>query len=324
MNKLKVWSFRHVSHALLALMCLAAPTWAQTTLASSEQKTTSGTQKTTSKNSIETSKYGVNRPMGDTYAALGPESNEQSRLVVYRNPNAKQQSVMTVYINGSYHTSLMQAAFTKICLPEPAIQVRTRLRPANQPVNVEQDKNISLTVGKGKTQYVRVAELPDGTTQMDVVTAKVAGNELQHTREQMHALSRVESASPCEDNKVADTLNGVVLVAYIEFEAGRSRLTEMNSTGLQELDRLVTKLKAQPKSQDVMNLQVVGYANDGDKKTPNKQLAQNRAKTVEDYILSQGVKTKSLRSDARAEKATTYNSRRNNSVVVVSATIEQP
>lgn len=309
MNSLQIWSFRYLPHALLALMCLATPVRAQTIAPAAAQ--------------IAGGKYGVGRPMGEAYASASI-TNTQSRLVVYRNPNAKQQSVMTVFINGSYHTSLMQSGFTKICLTEPAIQVRTRLRPVNQAVNVEQDKNVSLLVHKGQTQYVRVAEMPDGTTQMDVVSAKVAGTELQHTREQMHALSRVEAATPCEDNKAADALSGVVLVAYIEFEAGRSRLTEMSATGLQELDRLVAKLKAQPHSQEVMNLQVVGYANDGDKKTPSKQLAQNRAKTVEDYILSQGVRPKTLSSDARSDKAATHNARKSNSVVVVSATVEQP
>lgn len=309
MNPIEVWLLRCAPHALLALMCLAAPAWAQTTMPSGAQ--------------TAVSKYGVGRPMGDAYA-LATASNEQSRLVVYRNPNDKQQSVVTVYVNGSYHTSLMQAGFTKICLTEPLIQVRTRLRPVNQAVILEQDKDVSLTVNKGQTQYVRVAELPDGTAQMEVVTAKVASNELQKTREQMHALSRVEGARPCDDIKTADSLSGVVLVAYIEFEAGRSRLTEMNATGLQELDRLVAKLKAQPQSQQVMNLQVVGYANDGDKKVPNKELAKNRAKTVEDYILSQGVRPKSLSSDARAERASSHTTRKRNSVVVVSATVEQP
>ena len=289
MNRLKVWSCWCALHALLALMCLTVPAWAQTTASTTDTQ-------------APTSKYGVGRPMGDVYAALAPITSAQSRLVVYRNPNAKQQSVMTVYVNDGYHTSLMQAGFTKICMTDANIHVRTRLRPVGQPVNVLQDKALSLTVPKGQTQYMRLTELADGTTQMDVVTAKVAAAELPKTREQMHALSRVESAVPCEDNKNADNLNGVVLVAYIEFEAGRSRLTEMNSAGLRELDRLVQKLKTQTQTPELMNLQVVGYANDGDKKTPSKQLAQNRAKTVEDYILSQGVKPKTLSSDARTDK----------------------
>jgi outer membrane protein OmpA-like peptidoglycan-associated protein len=324
MNQLKVWSFRHVPHALLALMCLAAPVWAQTTTSSGVQSTTSAANKTTPKETAATNKYGVGRPMGDVYAASTTVPSDQSRLVVYRNPNAKQQSVMTVYVNGSYHTSLMQAGFSKICLPDPSIHVRTRLRPVNQPVNVEQDKTVSLMVNKGQTQYVRVTELADGASQMELVTAKVAATELPKTREQMHALSRVEGASTCEDTQTADSLNGVVLVAYIEFESGRSRLTDLNSTGLRELDHLVQKLKSQPQTQEQMNLQVVGYANDGDKKTPSKQLAQSRAKTVEDYILSHGVKPKTLNSDVRTDKASVTGAGKANSVVVVSATIEQP
>jgi outer membrane protein OmpA-like peptidoglycan-associated protein len=262
--------------------------------------------------------------MGDVYAAAALSSGDKSRVVVYRNPNADQQSVMTLYINGSYHTSLMQAGYSKICLTEPSIHVRSRLRPVNQSVNVELDKSISLTVPKGQTQYLRVTESTDGTTQMDVVTARVAAQELPKTREQMHALSRVEAATPCNDSKAAETLDGVVLVAYVEFESGRSRLTDMKSSDLHELDRLVEKLKSQSHNQSLMRLQVVGYANDGDKKTPSKQLAQNRAKTVEDYIMGQGVKPKTLSSDARSGKAVGATAGKTNSVVVVSATLEQP
>ncbi len=304
-------ALKRVCLALLCSACFAVPVCAQ-----SSQPAPAA--------AVVTSKFGVGRPMGDAYAAAAVSPGNKSRLVVYRNPNAQQQSVMTLYINGSYHTSLMQAGFSKICLTEPSIHVRSRLRPVNQAVNPELDKSVSLTVPKGQTQYVRVAESTDGTTQLEVVTARVASQDLPKTREQMHALSRVEAATPCDDTKTAETLEGVVLVAYVEFEAGRSRLTDMKSSDLHELDRLVEKLKAQSQNQSLMRLQVVGYANDGDKKTPSKQLAQNRAKTVEDYIMAQGVKPKTLSSDARSGKAVGAETGKTNSVVVVSATLEQP
>jgi OOP family OmpA-OmpF porin len=296
----------------LVLLGLAIPALAQSTA------------KASGKEEAVAAKYGVGRPMGDAYVASATVPADKSSLVVYRNPNAQQQSVMTVYINGSYHTSLMQAGFSKVCLAETNLDVRTRLRPVNQPVNIALDKNVSLSISKGQTQYVRVAELADGNTQMEVVSAKVAGNELKKTREQMHALSRVEGASPCEDRKTAEALDGVVLVAYIEFATGKSRLLDMMPADLMELDRLVEKLKAQAQNQALMRVQVVGYANDGDKKNPNKHLAELRARTVEDYIVSQGVKPKTLKSEVRAEKNTLAPSNKSNSVVVVSASVEQP
>jgi OOP family OmpA-OmpF porin len=296
----------------LVLLGLAIPALAQSTA------------KASGKEEAVAAKYGVGRPMGDAYVASATVPADKSSLVVYRNPNAQQQSVMTVYINGSYHTSLMQAGFSKVCLAETNLDVRTRLRPVNQPVNIALDKNVSLTISKGQTQYVRVAELADGNTQMEVVSAKVAGNELKKTREQMHALSRVEGASPCEDRKTAEALDGVVLVAYIEFATGKSRLLDMMPADLMELDRLVEKLKAQAQNQALMRVQVVGYANDGDKKNPNKHLAELRARTVEDYIVSQGVKPKTLKSEVRAEKNSLAPSNKSNSVVVVSASVEQP
>ena len=140
----------------------------------------------------------------------------------------------------------------------------------------------------------------------------------------MHALSRVEGASTCEDTQTADSLNGVVLVAYIEFESGRSRLTDLNSTGLRELDHLVKKLKSQPQTQEQMNLQVVGYANDGSTKVASKQLAESRVKVVEDYLRIQGIKPKAFVTEVRAEAAQAVSEVASNSVVIVTAIAEQP
>ena len=98
----------------------------------------------------------------------------------------------------------------------------------------------------------------------------------------------------------------------------------MKPADLLELDRLVMKLKAQSQNQSLMRVQVVGYANDGDKKHPSKQLAEQRAKTVEDYIVNQGVKPKILKIEARPDKGSPTTTHKSNSVVVVSATVEQP
>ena len=46
-------------------------------------------------------------------------------------------------------------------------------------------------------------------------------------------------------------------------------------------------------------------------------------KTVEDYIVSQGIKPQTLKSEVRANSGTAP-SNKSNSVVVVSATVEQP
>lgn len=304
----------------LALLCWAVPVHAQKTA----EPTTAAAAKPVAKEEKNEPKYGVGKPMGDVYIDNTPVPTDKSRLVVYRLPNAKQQSVITVYINGSYHTSLMQAGFSKICMADTNFQVRMRLRPVNQPVNIELDQSTALNVAKGQTQYIRVTELSDGRTQMDTVNATVAANELKKTREQMHALSRVEGASLCTESKSAQAPDGIVLVTYIEFARSRSRLIDMGPTDLFELDRLIEKFKALGPNQSLMRVQVVGYANDGNAKTSNMQLAENRVKVVEDYLRSQGVKPKALVTDVRADSISAASDNSNNSVVIVTATVEQP
>lgn len=304
----------------LALLCCGMPVHAQ----KMDDVTSATVAKTTAKEEKNEPKYGVGKPMGDVYVDSTPVPTEKSRLVVYRLPNAKQQSVITVYINGSYHTSLMQAGFSKICMADTNFQMRLRLRPVNQPVNIELDQSTALNVAKGQTQYIRVAELSDGRTQMDTVTATVAANELKKTREQMHALSRVEGGSSCGDNKSAQAPDGIVLVTYIEFARGRSRLIDMGPSDLFELDRLIEKFKALGPNQSLMRVQVAGYANDGSSKTSNKQLAESRVKVVEDYLRSQGIKPKALVTEVRADSISATAENSNNSVVIVTATVEQP
>lgn len=314
----KIESFGRWPMLAMLWLCLAAPVWAQTTTASGSQSANKSAVKENA-----ASKYGVGRPMGEAYAAAVSVPADLSRLVAYRNTNTKQQSVISVYINGGYHTSLMPAAFSAVCLQDTNVTLRIRLRPVNAATNVELDKTISFIADKGQSKYVRATELADGNVQLDLVSAQEATRELKKTREQMHALSRVEGASLCEEHKASNGLEGVVLVAYIEFQAGKSRLTDMVPADLTELDRLLDKLKAQ--SQDRLLLQVKGYANDGDKKTPSKWLAESRAKTVEDYILSQGLKPKTLNSEFHADSHRATNAgNKKNSVVVLSATYEQP
>ena len=311
------WFVRWSVFTLMAL-CFITAVPAQTTALHGTQKPNQ-----TKKKEEVAATYGVGRPLGDVYiaSARGVVAADKSRLVVYRLPNAKQQSVMSLYINGGYHTALMQSGFTSVCLQDTNISLRTRLRSFNTTANAE-DKSMSFVVNKGQSQFVRLTQLDDGNVQLDVVNESQAIKELSNTREQMHTLSRVEGATPCEERKTTNPLDASVLVAYIEFQTGKSRLTDMIPADLTELDRLVEKLKGQ--NQNSLRLQVTGYANDGDKKTPNKQLAENRAKTVEDYILSQGLKPKTLTSEFQADKSNASTAVKTNSVVVLSATFEQP
>jgi hypothetical protein len=44
-------------------------------------------------------KYGINKPLGDTYAAVTSVADEQTRIVLYRAPTPDTSGVVSVYLS---------------------------------------------------------------------------------------------------------------------------------------------------------------------------------------------------------------------------------
>lgn len=111
MFKTKVVLFVRLSMAAFLMLSLCGPARAQSELPSVTQNKQQISHKIATKEEVKTPQYGVGRPMGDSYATSALTPADKSRLVVYRNPNPKQPSVITVYINGSYvHFALQTEA----------------------------------------------------------------------------------------------------------------------------------------------------------------------------------------------------------------------
>lgn len=150
-------------------------------------------------------KYGVNTPLGDTYAAVKSVADEQTRFVLYRavisqNKRAGQLGVISVYVNDRYHASLQKDAFSVICLSGKKTDVRTRyLSDYTAESRPEHDAHQVFSIEGGRSVYLRVAEDVDNKTRIEVVTPQVAASDLENAKQQMHI-----SLNNC----ISDCLNG--------------------------------------------------------------------------------------------------------------------
>lgn len=247
--------------------------------------------------------------------------SDSHRVVLYRYADVKQKSAITVYINGRYQTTFKQAGLTSICVSDPSVSVRSRLRPRHQTPKAEVDQTISFAANKALPEFVRIQEMTNGNTQMDVVSVQIAARDLKKSTEDILAMSRTSS---CDERLSGQMLGTVEWATSVEFEVGQSGLMAIKPADLQALDLWIEQLHSQTDARHVLRLHVMGYASDGGTYNPSQQLAERRVQTVQGYILSQGIQAQVNSSDARSDKSGAFASADIGNVVIVTATFKQP
>lgn len=220
-------------------------------------------------------KYGVNKPLGETYAAAKSVADEQTRLVLYRAPldtrkatdkAADQAGVVSVYLNDRYHASLQQEAFSVVCLVGKKAEVRTRFLPDHTAdINPELDTRHTVAMKGGQSVYLRVAELTGQKSRIDVVTPQTAAAELTNAKQQMHTLSRVPGVQPCreaEDTRIVFDPNVITFGSDAIFEPKKTEIHAISVQGRQELKQIVQKINVKYKTFADVKVHVVGFADD--------------------------------------------------------------
>lgn len=153
-------------------------------------------------------KYGVSKPLGDTYVATKSVEDEQTRLVLYRVPHnsdkpADKLGVVSVYLNEHYHASLQKDAFSVICLGGKKTEVRTRYLPdVTADIHPEHDSRHTLASKGGQSIFLRIADTVDQKTRIEVVSHQTAGKDLADAKQQMHR--RCDSGGPTHFGNCAD------------------------------------------------------------------------------------------------------------------------
>jgi len=238
-------------------------------------------------------KFNITQPLGETYAAATSVAIEQARLVIYRpRINNEKAGVISVYINDKYHTSLLQDAYTVVCFDTTKAQLRTRLINAQGDQQTELDSRSALGFKRGESLFVRVTDLKNGRTRMDIVPEKTANPDISQARLQKHAISRVPEAKPCQQEDLVITLGSDAVFQPKE--------TELNAEGKKELLQIVDKINVKYKSFHHVKVHVVGYADDLPEERDNERIALERAQAVRAYFISNGIRAEALTLEGRA------------------------
>ena len=240
--------------------------------------------------------HGVKNPLGNTYAEPSGVELSQQRLVLYRSPTAKQPGVVSLYLNGKYHTSLQHNAYTVVCLePSPTHLRANLLVPIERQGYQEQETFLELAAKAGDSAYIRVSESLDGRPRFDVVSSRIAITELQTARQQMHTHSRLNNKRDCKETQTRSTAHGAItLHTDVWFVQRKTELKGITPQSRRELDALIQKLDTQYKQNAVVHVLLTGHADDTDDAYQNEQLAKTRAQIVSLYLLSNGLSAQNL------------------------------
>lgn len=133
--------------------------------------------------------------LGESYGAedrLGVV--DQSRIIFYRPEGASAQAAR-VFVNGSYHATLVAGGYAPICLRQESVRLGVGKAGAGDRPVMSEASAIGLALGQ--TLYVRVDEAAPGQWSLQSVSESAARAELGGARLQIHTRSRVEGGEPC-------------------------------------------------------------------------------------------------------------------------------
>lgn len=241
-------------------------------------------------------KFDITKPLGDTYAAAPSLAIEQARLVIYRPRRTDEKAgVISVYLNDHYHTSLQQDAFSVLCLDHTQAQLRTRLIDAQGEQNAELDTHSSMAFKRGQSVFLRLTELKNGRTRMDIVPAKTANQDLSLARQQKHALSRAPDARPCKQEQAT-------IITFGSEAVFQPEQTALSPDSEKEMLQIVDKINHKYKNLEGVKVHVVGYADDTPEEPVNERLSLARANAVKAYLASNGVQKEAISHEGRGSK----------------------
>jgi OOP family OmpA-OmpF porin len=264
---------------------------------------------------------------GQPYSIPQRVVSSLSRITFYRPASATAPGVQTVKVNGHYLTSLQAGGYVDLCLTPARVELQAHPVETGKPVATRYTK-AALELEFGKDTYVRVTDQIDSQNTLTAVAAAVALQELKDTRRQIHTVSRVSSAVPCQVVDVAQPVLSVPTVPTVlatnatqvaqaaqapkvkqsirldtdnYFEFGKSELSGMLPQSLQVLSSAVAQMKTQLAQSSTGRIQVLGYSDLLGRPERKKIVATGRAQAIASYMANQGIPPEKITSEGRGD-----------------------
>jgi len=236
--------------------------------------------------------------LGHNLVAMTAVHPEQVRLVFYSAEGLPLSGATTILVNGLYHTSLIQGAYSDLCISPGSVELGVQQVQVAQTRSKQLDAITALELLGGRTYHLRVRE-HNGHPVLVPVSAAQAERELPSKRLQLHTLSRV--AQPCKEVlSAADTEPQVlreasapapvsepeamryVLAERILFAYARSDRQAIRPKGREALEQVIVHLQSNYSRID--HVQVIGHADPLGNKAVSQRLSLARAQTVREHI----------------------------------------
>lgn len=225
--------------------------------------------------------------LGQNYAGnhfpIGPT---QSRIVVYSLEEGRLQGATSIFVNGSYHASLIKGAYTELCYSPGDTQIGARQAQVGERSRDLPDTITKVRLLGAQTHYLRVRE-EGGRPVLYPMQASQAQRELPSNRLQLHTISRV--AQNCIEVAPTQTVaqpERHILPADTLFEFARADRGAMTGAGLAAMDQLIQRLRKDYVK--IERLHVIGHADPLGDRAINERLAIERANTVRQHIETHG------------------------------------
>lgn len=208
--------------------------------------------------------------LGTLFAAVQEVDDEQTRLLIYR-PNDEGGGVITLHMDGRYHTSLQPGAYSTLCLNAGSINLQAQPGRSWARADPEREVSQSVVMTGGQTLYVRLIETQLSRPKIEVVPVQVAAQEIIHTRRQIHSISRVKAAIPCVD-KISPSLAIAPDVVVLSAQSAQ----DPNA-----IDALIQRLSTQYKDMRRVALSIVAHVEDAGSEAANQSLSTSLAQNIQ-------------------------------------------
>jgi len=288
---MKLTKFGIVQSLVASVTCVLVLSLSTATLAATNTEASQGTSS-------------IDKPLGDRFAMFERVPAQQTRVIFYRPKTQTLPGAATVYVNGYYHASLIPGGYAEICMPPNKAELGVRIVEAGRSPKDNLDTITAISLNGGQTTFMRVREQGSARAVLQPVAAAEALPEVQSTRQQIHTISRVPEATNCVDGGPAPVVAAkpqqINLAADALFAFGKSDRNSMSLAGRQSLDNLVGKIKGEYINLDRIN--VIGHADPLGNDTINERLSSERAITVRDYLLLNGLQGTRITGEGRGSR----------------------
>lgn len=227
-------------------------------------------------------------PLGAVFALDFVPNASQSRMVIYRGADAAMPGATGIFVEGSYHASLVVGAWSELCFRPGAVNLGARQMQVGTRAKDALDSISALTLRGGQNHFLKVIQ-ENGRPVLKPVSQAQALREIQGAREQLHTISRV--AELCQEAATPALIEPpTTLTAQVLFQFDKSDVRAIAPASLQALEGLLAQWA--PSGLPLERVHVIGHADPLGDAAHNERLAQARAQTVREYLmrrLPQGV-----------------------------------